>query len=191
MKSGHEEIKEMLPEYLNGSLTEDTRNNIETHLKECKECRDELAFISGLVSVDVPDPGDLFWQTLPQMVRGAVEKEGVDRFSPRRLLLRPLPVAAAVAAMLLLVFTYMYTKKEEPPELYTFFNDSFTVAVLDYNGITERDIPLITESLINDELYLISENLTGHSYYREFSSLGSKEMEGLYEALKKEQLTGG
>lgn len=189
MKSGHEEIKEMLPDYLNGSLTEDTRNNIETHLKECKECRNELAFISGIASVDVSDPGDLFWQTLPKRVRGAIEKERVDRFSLRRLLLRPLPVAAAIAALLLLVFTY--TKREEPLELDPFFNDPFTVAVLDYNGITERDIPLITESLISDELYLISENFTEHSYHREFSSLGSKEMEGLYEALKKEQLTGG
>ncbi len=189
MKSGHEEIKEMLSDYLKGSLADKARNYVEAHLKDCQECRDELAFISWLVSVDVPDPGDLFWQTLPQMVRGAIEKERVDRFSPRRLLLRPLPVAAAIAALLLLVFTY--TKREEPPELDPFFNDPFTVAVLDYNGINEGDIPLITGSSVSDELYLISENFTGHSYYREFSSLGSKELEGLYEALKKEQLTGG
>ncbi len=189
MRSGHNEIKEMLPEYLKGSLPEKTRNDVEAHLKDCQDCRGELSFITELVNVDVPDPGDLFWKTLPHRVRGVVEKERANRFSLKTLLFRPLPVVSTIAALLLLIF--IYAEKKEAPKLNLFFKDPLTAEVLDYSDITEKDIPLITEELTDDEFYLSSENFTEQSYYREFASLSSRELDSLYEALKKEQQTGG
>ncbi len=188
MKSDHDGIKEMLPEYLKGSLPEKTRNNVEAHLKDCRDCRDELSFISGLVNVDVPDPGNLFWKTLPHRVRRAVEKQRTNRFSLRALIFRPLPVAATIAVLFLLIFTYA---KKEAPELNPLFKDPLTASVLDYSDITEKDIPLITEQLTGDELYPGPESSTEYSYHREFASLSSGEMDSLYEVLIKEQQAGG
>lgn len=189
MRLDHDRIKEMIPEYLRGSLPQEVRKNIEAHLKDCEECRGELFFIAELVKVDVPDPGELFWKTLPQKVKTAVEEEKINRVSIKSLLFRPLPVAVAIMGLVLLIF--VYAKKKEITGVDPFFKDPLTASVLDYSDITERDIPLITERLIVDESYLYPENFIEYSYYREFASLSSKEMTSLYEALGKEQKRGG
>lgn len=187
MRLSHDDIKEMFPEYLRGILPKDLCDDMESHLKDCEECRNELFFVAKLVKVNVPDPGEFFWKTLPQKVIGAVNKEKAERFSIISFLFRPLPVAVTIAALFLLVFTYF--GKKERMDLDPFFKDPFTAAVLDYSNITERDIPIITEQPITYESY--SENFMEHSYHREFVSLSSKEMESLYEALGKEQKRGG
>ncbi len=184
MRSDHNGIKEMLPEYLKGSLTEEFRGDIEAHLEECRECRDELSFITKLIDINVPDPGELFWKTLPLKVRGAVEREKAGRFSLKSLLRQlPLPVAAATALLLILIVTYV-KKEEQTPELALFFKDPFTAEVMDYSGITEKDIPLTIDRVTDKAMYIQPEDFEDYSYYREFASLSSKEMESLYEALK-------
>ncbi|GBE00952.1 MAG TPA: zf-HC2 domain-containing protein [Nitrospirae bacterium] len=189
MRSDHNGIKEMLPEYLNGSLTEEFRCDIETHLKECRECRDELSLITEFIYINVPDPGELFWRTLPLKVRGAVEREKAGRFSLKSLFRRlPLPVAAAAALLLILILSYV-KKEEQTPELALFFEDPFTAEVMDYSGITEKDIPLTIDRVTDNTMYLQPEDFEEYSYYREFASLSSKEMESLYEALKTDNVS--
>jgi hypothetical protein len=192
MKLSHEEIKELFPEYLRGSVPEEIRNSIETHIKGCKECRDELSFISELVKVDVPDPGDLYWNTLPQKIKASAKKEKSAIFSLKSLLAKQLPVAATIAVLIFSVL--IFTKKKETPELDLYLKGPHTTAVLndDYIGnLNEEDISIITELPQVDEFPLYSENLMGRSYYKEFASLNSEEMESLYEALKIEQKRGG
>ncbi len=187
MGSAHERIKEMFPEYLRKSLHGEVKNEVDSHLKECDECRDELFLIAGLVKVDVPDPGDLFWKTLPQRVRVAVKEEEVQLFSLRSFLLRQFPIAATIVVASFLIFTYI--KKKEVLEPDPTFVAPLTASVLDYSDITEKDIPIITEqSSVYD---LFAENFMENSYHREFVSLSSKELEGLYEALGEEQKKGG
>jgi len=194
MKLDHNRIKEILPDYLKGSLPEEMRSEIENHLKDCKDCRSEMSFITELMKVEVPDPGDLFWQTLPQRVKETVKEEKAKRFSVKSLFLRPLPVAATVAVLLLLVLTYTTTmQKKEIKEIADLepYSSPFTIAVVDYSSITEKDIPLISEKLAVNELSLQTENFLEYSYVKEFASLSSKEMEGLYEAIKQEHRNGG
>lgn len=189
MKSGHDEIKGLLPEYLKGSLPEYAWSEIEVHLKDCKDCRDEMFFISELIAVEVPDPGELFWKTLPLRVRVSVKGKTVNRFSLKTLFFRPLSIAATMAALLLMIL--VYTKRDEMPGQYNFFRDPLTVSSLEYGDLTEKDIPLITERSEVDMLALHSESYAGYSYHTDFASLSSKELDGLYEALKKEQKIGG
>lgn len=191
MKSDHDRKKEMLPDYLKGSLPEEMRSEIDHHLKDCEDCRDELSFITELVKVEVSDPGDLFWQTLPQRVKGTVEEEKAKRFSLRSIFFRPFPIAATVAVLLVLFLTYTNTTKKKELPAYEPFFSPLTVTVVDYSALTEKDIPLITEKLAVNELSLQTENFLEYSYVKEFASLNSKEMESLYEALKKESGTGG
>jgi hypothetical protein len=192
MKLSHKEIKELFPEYLKGSVSEEIRNSIETHIRGCVECRDELSFISELVKVDVPDPGDLYWNTLPQKIKASVKKEKSTFFSLKSLLAKQLPVAATIAV--LIFFVLIFTMKKETPELDLYSKGPFTTAGLndDYTGnLNEEDIPVITELQQVDDFPLYSENFMGRSYYKEFASLNSEEMESLYEALKIEQKRGG
>ncbi len=183
-------MKEMLPEYLKGTLSEGVRMDVEVHLKECcQECMAELSFISEFGKVEVSDPGDIFWETLPQRVRAAIEEEKAKSLTLRSLFFRQLPVAVTIAVLFLLVFTH--TRKQETLALDPFFNDPFTSGVSDYSDITEKDMPLITERLTADGFNIYADNFMASSYYREFASLSSRELGSLYEALKEEQKTGG
>jgi|GEM_PF-1516209 len=190
MRLSHDEIREMLPDYQRAAIPEEIRDLVETHLRVCEDCMAELSLITEMTGTVVPDPGELFFKTLPMRVRASVKEQRAEGLSLRALLFRPLPVAATIAALLIAVVLFTLTKKRETPELDPYFKDPFTVAVLDYGGITERDIPLTEERIPIDELLTSHESSMGYSYHREFASLSSEEMESLYEALRKEQKTG-
>ncbi|MFW5992013.1 MAG: anti-sigma factor family protein [Halanaerobiaceae bacterium] len=38
----HKKIKELLPLYIDNGLTTDEKEKVEQHLKECRECQEEL-----------------------------------------------------------------------------------------------------------------------------------------------------
>lgn len=189
MNFNHDEIREMFPEYLRGSLYQDKRNTIEVHLKDCSACRSELSMMSELISINVPDPGNLFWTTLPQKMKESVKEKKSHRFLGKTLLFRFVPVTAALAV--LLVFLFTVTKRNGVYELDTYFNDPFTISYLEYSDLTERDIYLLTEQTAGGILYSDPEDIMEYSYYKEFASLSSEEMTSLYEALKTEQKLGG
>jgi anti-sigma factor RsiW len=190
MRSGHEEIMDLLPEYLKGSLSGELGNEVQAHLEGCEECRKEVSFLREIVDSEVPDPGYLFWQSLPRRVRLTVEEKKKERF-PIGFLVRRLPVAAAIAMALLLTLIYIYPLKDKASVQDPFFKDPLTASVSDYGDASEKDIPLITEEITGDESYLPRENYMDFSYHKEFASLSSGEMESLYEVLKGEHQSGG
>lgn len=190
MRSGHEEIREMLPEYLKGSLPGELGNEVQAHLEACEECRNEASFLREIVDSEVPDPGSLFWQSLPRRVRLTIEEKKKERF-PLGFLVRRLPVAGAIAVALLLALISMYPSKDRALVQDPFFKDPLTASVSDYSDASEKDIPLIADEITVDESYLPRENYMDLSYHKEFASLSSGELESLYEVLKGEQQSGG
>ncbi len=186
MKSDHEEIKEMLPEYLRGSLSEKLKKDVKAHLKKCQECKEDVSYLSELIKIDVPEPGDLFYKALPQRVKGTLKDEGERRFSLRSIFFRP--ILAATAAVFIAIIIFTFTRNGKIKEFDPFFKDPFTISILDYSDISERDI--ISKDLTIDERY-INVDFMGYSYVREFAYLDSNEIDSLYEALKMEQKTGG
>lgn len=190
MKSGHDETKDLLPDYLRGALSEEIKLEVRNHLDACIGCKAELLFLSEMMDADdVPDPGELFWKTMPRRVKASVKEENAKSFTIKSLFFRPLSVAATVVILFLAMF--LYTKRTDMPKMSPFFKDPLMVTVLDYSDMTEKDIPAVTEELKIDELYLNNENYAGYAYHVDFASLSSKELDGLYEALGKEQKTGG
>ncbi len=177
MRSGHEMTRERLPEYLRGALNEDAAAEVEAHLRGCPDCTEELDLLKQLCSLEVPDPGELYWKTLPQRVKGAVREE---RPAGLPWLFRRLPLAAAVAALVLLLFISLNREADLLPD--PFFTDPFSADLLEYDGIDERDIAVITEELPYEAL--LPGDLIEYSYYREFASLSPEELESLYEALE-------
>ncbi|MCI0469415.1 MAG: zf-HC2 domain-containing protein, partial [Nitrospirae bacterium] len=71
MRLSHDEIKELLPEYIGGSIGNDLKSVLSNHLVECEECRDECAFLSQLTALEVNYPEPSFWTDLQMKVRQA------------------------------------------------------------------------------------------------------------------------
>lgn len=189
MGSGHEEIKEMLPDYLADSLSREARNKVETHLEECRDCGEEMAFLAELVGADVPNPGDLFWKTLPRHVKLTAEELKRSRFS-LNFLFGGIPVAA-VAGLLLLALTLTGNDWNGIPAGELFSGNPLTVSLSDYGDVTEKEIPMITLRLAGEDLSLGVEDFAAYSYHREVASLSSDELGNLFEALMKEGLKEG
>lgn len=183
MKLSHNEIKEILPEYSKNSLTGKVRDVVESHLKECPDCSGELQLLAELAKTDVPDPGELFWKTLPKRVEAIAIREKARYFSIKSSWLRPPRIAAAAAAIALMIFAVTYERKA--PENNPFFQDPFTAEILDYDDLTEKDIPIIQVQLTDDNLYTDLGDYMDYSYDDELALLSSTEMESLNDALRK------
>jgi hypothetical protein len=187
MKSNHDDIGEMLPEYAAGALSSDRARAVEAHVRECRDCSEVLSLLLELHTIGVPDPGDLFWKTLPLKVRVSA-KEKTRSFSIRSVLSRYLPVAAAIAIVCIAALTAV--QRKERADVDPFFKDPLAQTVLDYSDITEEDIPEITEPFPVGEIYP-GTDITGHGYHGELASLNSDEMNRLSVALGIEQKNGG
>jgi len=185
----HDEIREMFPEYLRGALSEDMMNAVGFHIRDCPACRSELSMMSGLVSIDAPDPGDLYWATLPRKVAGLVKGSKEHRFPLKSLFFKFIPAAAALAVLLVLLLTG--TARDREYELHTSISDPSRVTYLKHGDLTDEDIYVLAEETEGGSFYSEPEDILEDSYYGEFASLSSGEMESLYEVLKTEQTKGG
>ena len=52
-----EQIAELLPDYLQGSLNADQQRNVETHLEQCSDCSEEVALWQKLSLLPAEQPG--------------------------------------------------------------------------------------------------------------------------------------
>ncbi|MEW6008010.1 MAG: zf-HC2 domain-containing protein [bacterium] len=110
-----DEIRDLLPEYLKELLPKELKKDIELHLKECKDCQDELSLLSGLLKTRVSFPNEGFFNTLPQRIMASLD-EIKEPFFVRlwAKLFRPLPVAVAFASLFLAIFLFFQYKENEP-----------------------------------------------------------------------------
>ncbi len=74
MPLDHEYVRTVLPDYLNGSLESTMHMTVSEHLAGCETCTAEMLLLEELSAVEVPDPGDLFWKTLPKRIAARAER---------------------------------------------------------------------------------------------------------------------
>ncbi len=173
MKLGHEEIKERLPEYVREGLIPD---EVKAHLKTCKECEEELSILQALKEAPVPEPGGMFFETLPQKIRASLKKEKKKSF-----FFRLAPAFAVI--MLVVAISYIYSVIPIPAtDEEIMFTDPLASQAYDLSDLSAEDVPLISGGIEEDEIYLSDET----SYLREFAYLSSEELESLYEELATE-----
>jgi len=105
-------------DYLDGDLSPDMRDQVERHLAECAQCREDLeklkALTRSLSQIDVPDPGEEYFESVTEIIMArtagnqeAESSRGPVPFQPatrRRLLTTLIKLAAAVT----LLFTAFY-----------------------------------------------------------------------------------
>jgi predicted anti-sigma-YlaC factor YlaD len=184
MKMDHNEIKELLPDYLNNVISGERSELIRAHLNECSECADELTSLAGIKEIEVPDPGELFWKTLPQTVRAMAEEETRHQVPFSAKLLKPL--AAVLTIIIVLSGIYFFTGKDS-----TFYDptydDPFTEVPIDYTEIDEDAIPSLTIEVADNDLFMNGE----YSYLFDLTSLSSEELEILEKQLITIKEIGG
>lgn len=191
MKSRHEELAHLLPDYLRGDLAPAQAGEVENHLGDCAECREECMFLSSLVRDDAPDPGDLFWKTLPQKVK-AEAAAGRRKASPwRRLLFRPIPALAVSIVLLVAVYFVLAPREEYVAEIDPHFRPPLAAEVTIDEQLTDRDAVLIASSIAGEELALVQELRVDPSYQEDLATLGPEELAALQIILAQRITTGG
>lgn len=133
----------------------------------------------ALNKAPVPEPVDMFFDTLPQKVRMLLKEK------KKSIFLRLAPVFAVIVLVVITGYIYNLTKTPEVNEVS--FSDPFAPQVYDLSGLNADDIPSIAETIEGDEIYLSEET----SFLREFAFLSSEEVEDLYEVLNIEKENGG
>lgn len=75
MTCKRDDIKNLMPSYIERLLSEDQIIIVEAHLEECQDCRMEIAVLKMLAEERIPDPGEEFWQEIPYRVKAEMERE--------------------------------------------------------------------------------------------------------------------
>ncbi len=108
-------IQGLLPSYQERKLDCQEVLRVEQHLNSCEDCQMELSLLRMMAEDAVPDPGDLFWETMPDRIFRAVQREQnqkkpldlaafLDKFTFRRL------AASAITICILLLVSLLAFK---------------------------------------------------------------------------------
>jgi hypothetical protein len=191
MKSPHDEISEKLPEYVRGGVIPE---EAAAHIRECADCREEHSLLMVLHApgaADIPEPGGLFFETLPGKV-GASLREG-RKGKKSAPFLRFAAAFALIAVILTAGYVYkayIHISVDGGSNEADYFSDPLAHQTVDLSEINEGDIPAPADFSGIEDIYQ-DETPFKNDYQRELASLSGDEMLSLYEALSKEQKNGG
>ena len=169
MASGHDEIKEELPRYIKEGLLPD---EVKEHLEACSECSEDGYLLKAINRCHVPEPGGMFFETLPQKVRASVH------IKKRNIFFRFTPVFALIVLVIAGSYIYHFAGISETDGLYV-FSDPLSQPVYNLSALNPEDVPF-NEIIEEDGIFLDESN-----FLMEFVSLNADEIEGLFEALEK------
>ncbi|MEO5359400.1 MAG: zf-HC2 domain-containing protein [Nitrospirota bacterium] len=105
MKSEHDEIKDMLHEYLHGTLSDEKVALVKEHLSGCDDCALEVNIAVALLKIEVPDPGAVYFNNLTKTVLTTARANTPKKFNLWNYIFRPIPIAAAASLCLVIYLT--------------------------------------------------------------------------------------
>lgn len=185
----HEQVGTLLPDYLNGSLDKDMLKGVTEHLASCKDCSAELALLSEMTELDAPDPGELFWQTLPKRIAAQTERPLPWWKKLFEIMMRPVPIAVMTTlllAVMLVPFATQYVGMPEQKEI---------VSPAEQVDIPKQQLQEIAGSAAANEqevLALFENDDNGSSEYQQaIAALSAEELDELVQELQKSGGSGG
>ena len=108
----HKKVKNLLGAYLDGELKGRLKKLVEEHLKECKECSDELQALKQLQgnvkSAKLTLPNEDYWDNFPERVMRNIKRTQAEMVSPIRVPRLRWEIAGGVIVILL---TFIVTKE--------------------------------------------------------------------------------
>jgi hypothetical protein len=113
----HAQAQHLLPWYVTGALTDKEAAQVETHLAECAECREDVEIEKTLAREvrDLPCDVERGWATLKARIDGAGARRRPALFSRRISIGWAVAAQAASLALVVLVVTCTLV---QPPWLY-------------------------------------------------------------------------
>lgn len=169
-----ENIKEYFIDYIDGNLSEEEKQKVETHLESCKECSQELLALRSLVNDMNSDNEDI---KIPlDFMDNLTARVNKTNFNKKKKI-KPLRTILIAAVILTLSVATVFAAKEPILELFKLINPQPRINTLVDKGVgnrlniskTDKDIKItITEVLADDIQTLISykiEDLKSGKYY--------------------------
>lgn len=189
MQLDHEQVAALLPDYVNGSLKAEMLTSVTEHLASCGDCAAEYALLQELMAVEVPDPGELFWQALPKRIAAQAERPVPWWQKLFEGLMRPVPIAvmtSLVLAIMLVPFATHYTGMPEQKDI---------IASVEQIDIPKQQIQEIAAIVTDGDQEIASfldsdENGTA-DYQQAIAALSTDELDELVLELQKAGTSGG
>ncbi len=214
MKCVNEEIKEMLPQFLDKALDSSGRFRVERHLEICEDCRNELGLLRMMSEETPPDPGEAFWAWMPEKIHNEVQKHHASAKKRRwpdasRILVRVMPprwawaaaatAVAAAATFIVLRPSPMEMDKNITPQAsdeYIYFEVGspapVDVSALDKKGLealaawTDREFAAVLDDNIREDSLIHMDKCDGDAALDDaLTELNAREMERLSRMLDR------
>lgn len=186
----HEQVRTLLPDYLNGSLEHRVEVSMAAHLASCEECSAELALLEELSAVDVPDPGDLFWATLPKRIVAQVERPVPWWKNILAAIIRPVPLAAVAAVLLAVLLVPFATHYVGLPD-----QKEGGISSLEQIDLPKQQVQEIARNVATSDQEvsaLFDTDESGSSEFQQtIASLSADELDELVQELQKSGNSGG
>ena len=189
-------IKELLPAYREQALDRTGNLLVENHLASCDECRTELSLLRMMAEETVPDPGEAFWNAMPDRIYQAVQKPQPKKkifdlsWLFDRMALPRWAWAAATAGTVLIISWLVFTPLQNKPETTQSQGDEYAGVTVAAGSVSVADLDQDELSTIDSwtgsELGAIAQEAepvigTGRDadIYEAFEDLNTREVERL------------
>lgn len=189
MPLDHEYVRTVLPDYLNGSLESTMHMTVSEHLAGCETCTAEMLLLEELSAVEVPDPGDLFWKTLPKRIAARAERPVPWWKKMVVSMMRPVPLAvmtAIVLAVMLVPFAMHYVGLPDQKE---------GIIAIEQIDIPKQQVQEIARGIAPDDqdaLSMLESDDNGPAEYQQvIAALSVDELDELVQELQKSGDSGG
>jgi len=198
-------IQELLPGYLEKTLDPSDRTRVEQHLASCEDCRTELALLSVIADDPVPTQDEAFWAGMPDRIYREIQVNKQQREKhfafPEILSWTFMPrLAWATAAVIIVAAVSWFMVRSAPMDLAratrpvagTTLEDSVAEPVNlaelsseEFDAATQwaqNEFAPIEQAITNDTPEHTSRDLS-----EELSELSARELDRVYEMLKKKE----
>ena len=189
-------IKELLPAYREQAPDQTGNLLVENHLASCDDCRTELSLLRMMAEETVPDPGEAFWNAMPDRIYQAVQKPQPKKkifdlsWLFDRMALPRWAWAAATAGTVLIISWLVFTPLQNKPETTQSQGDEYAGVTVAAGSVSVADLDQDELSTIDSwtgsELGAIAQEAepvigTGRDadIYEAFEDLNTREVERL------------
>lgn len=203
MTCKNNDIKELLPAYLESALDEPEKQRVREHIETCGDCRRELSLLERMAQEPVPDPGEAFWHAMPAKIEREVrlhqerEQGRLGGFLSGILMTR---WAWATAAATVLALGSWFLLRPVPLEMAGRSGPGNTAALeevlpderVNLSEASSTELAAATQwaqnqlAPIGEAIHEDIEN-TGRSVSEDLSNLSPDELERVYQLLQKKE----
>jgi len=193
-------IQELLPAYREKTLDPDGNIRVEQHLASCEDCRTELALLRTIADEPVPAPDDAFWAEMPDRIYREIqrhEQPGKKRFAlsdiPAWLFAPRLAWATAAVIAIAAVSWFMVRSATVDVAQTDAPLEDFSAEQVNLAELSSEEFAAATQwaqnkfAPIEEAISSDSQEHTSRDLSEDLSGLTDRELDRVYEMLKKKE----